>query len=169
MYEKNYRLDMGKLTDNLTDEQQAQITNFLNKAQTRKRKDMPAKQAFRVGVVITAICGLALLFCLYLLILGGKAEGVCTKSRRESDHHYDVYTYTVDGEECWVKINVTSKRTKNRLGETRTIHYLPAQPMIAYDHNLLALALIGLPIGVLFLYGARKSKSKDDSGLPEGF
>lgn len=146
MDEKEIKLKLGDLTD----EQNEQLQNMLQHAQHRRPSTMSNEAGRKVGITILVISGILVLFCLYLLLLGGKATGTCTKSPRSTQHHYDYYTYTVEGKEYWTTFNVT-KGKPSHLGKEKTIHYLPAAPSVTYDYNLLMLALISGVFGVGFL------------------
>ena len=160
MEEKDYRIDLGRFTENLTDEQQAKVMDVLQNSRRNSHNTMTDKQAKLAGIIITALFGVMLLFSIYLRFFGGTAAAVCTEAPRTPKHHHNLYSYSVDGKDCWVKHNCTRKN-KTQVGDVVTVHYLPAQPMIAYDPNLLWLSIIGTGIGVLFLYGSLKNRRDD--------
>lgn len=146
MDNKDFRINMEQLSD----EQNEQLTNILKQAERRRRNSLPESTGKKIGIIVLSLSALIVLFCMYLLLFGGKAEGICTKSPRTVKHHYDCYTYTVDGKEYWTTFNMTQGKPVH-LGKEKTIRYLPAAPSVTFDFNLLILALITAVFGMGFL------------------
>ena len=160
MNEEEFKLNIGSLTE----EQNEQLDEMLKKAArrsaNRKGRNMSDSQARKIGIIVTAISMIVVMFTLYLLFLGGTSNGTCVKANRVSGKYYNSFTYSVEGVEYHVTYNC-NKHNKTQIGDARKIHYLPAAPAVTFDPNLLILSLMSAAIGALFIAAGRGSSKQE--------
>lgn len=107
------------------------------------------------GIVFTAVGAVMVLFSVYLLIFGGKAEGVFTSSVRGGKSRiHNHYEYTVN-EENYDYSERVSRDKGGREGDTVTVHYLKQNPDITYDKNALVMGMLMAVIGGFSIYAGK--------------
>ena len=114
------------------------------------------------GIIFLIIGGCMVIFSIYLLIFGGRAEGSFKDITAVKSKYINHYEYTVDGKKYEYTERV-SKDKGGREGDTVTVYYLKQNPDTTYDKNALAIGIIMVLIGGFSVYAGIGKDNKQFS------
>ena len=124
----------------------------------------PKKQtkiSFRKIGIVMMILGLAgVIFSIYLLAAGTKAQAQFKELKATKNKYINVYVYSVDDKE-YEYTERTDREDAAKPGDTKTVRYLSFSPSVTYDSKALVLGSIVFAIGAVG-FVLQKKKSRDE-------
>ena len=124
----------------------------------------PKKQtkiSFRKIGIVMMILGLAgVIFSLYLLAAGTKAQAQFKELKATKNKYINVYVYSVDDKE-YEYTERTDREDAAKPADTKTVRYLSFSPSVTYDSKALVLGSIVFAIGAVG-FVLEKKKSVDE-------
>lgn len=124
----------------------------------------PKKQtkiSFRKIGIVMMILGLAgVIFSIYLLAAGTKAQAQFKELKATKNKYINVYVYSVDDKE-YEYTERTDREDAAKPGDTKTVRYLSFSPSVTYDSKALVLGSIVFAIGAVG-FVLEKKKSVDE-------
>ena len=116
----------------------------------------------KLGIVVMAISGTAMLFCVFLLLFGMRTDAELTDIKANKNNYSLVYSYTVDGKEYKTSKRIKSSKYNEADSKSIEVICLKQAPSVRYDRDLLILSAISFAIGFGFFYPNRTVKKITD-------
>ena len=115
----------------------------------------------KLGIVIMALSGAAILFCVFMLVFGMRTDAELTDIKANKNNYNLIYSYTVDGKEYTTSERVKSSKYDEAASKSIEVVCLKQAPSVRYDSDLLILSAVSFVIGFGFFYPNRTGKHDD--------
>ena len=109
----------------------------------------------KLGIGLMVVSTIAILFCVYMLAFGVRADAKCTDIKGAKNKYILIYSYTVDGKEYTTSERVSIDKLKDADTDKTEIIYLKQMPSVTYDNALFILSGMAFAIGLGFYYSTK--------------